>query len=368
MNLQPMKSEPSDTPERSGWRALFDPDGPWVWLAFLPFYVFPWIFIAPTTFQAIASAIGLGVFLLVYLKAGSAKTGSVGPVVIITGIAMLLAPLEANWSVIAVYAAAMAGEIRPASRAKAVIALVCGIIAVTGLVLGHYPIWWGPAVLLSAIVGASNVSAANLRDKNSELRLAQEEVRALSRIAERERIGRDLHDLLGRTLTLIAVKADLTARLVSRDPDGALTEAREIGDAAREGLKEVREALAGVREAGLDREIGATRVMLESAGIGCRIIGNPASVSAERGGVLAMALREAITNVVRHSEATECEIRIETEGKEICLHIVDNGRGGVTREGGGLSGMRARLAAAGGGLALRDEPFGTRLVASVPAT
>tara|TARA_B100000678_G_scaffold279069_1_gene274413 strand:- start:948 stop:2054 length:1107 start_codon:yes stop_codon:yes gene_type:complete len=356
-----------DEPDaRPLWRALVDPDGPWVWLLFLPFYAFPWTFDAPSTFALLASVAGITVFLALYLIAG--KTPNPSPFLLlgILAVAVALAPVGGNWSVIAVYAAAMAGEIRPPRKGIALIAFVCGAIAITGLAIGHHAVWWGPAVLLSAMVGGSNISAAALKDKNGQLLRAQDEVRTLSRVAERERIGRDLHDLLGRTLTLIVVKADLAERLSTREPDAAIQEVRELRDAAREALRDLRDALSGTREESFAHEIGATRAMLDSADIAFRIEGDPSTVPPELAGVLGMALREAVTNVVRHAEARECAIAIAPQSGEVRVEVRDNGRGGSFREGSGLSGMRARLIAAGGSLDVCSSTDGTCLVARVP--
>ena len=352
--------------QRSLWRALIDPDGPWIWLLFLPFYAFPWLFEPPTTSALIASAIGIAAFLALYLVAGRASEPSPLLLIGIVAVAAALAPLGANWSVIAIYAAAIAGRIRPARHGIMLIGSVCGVIAITGFVLGHHAIWWGPAVLLSALTGGSNLSATALKDKNIQLLRAHGEVRTLSRIAERERIGRDLHDLLGRTLTLIAVKADLAERLATRDPDAAVREVRELGDAAREALRDVRDALSGAREPGLMHELGAARAMLESADIALRVEGDPALVPSGPGGVLGMALREAVTNVVRHAEASECTVAIRRVADAVSVAITDNGCGGSFVEGGGLRGMRARLSAAGGTLEIAPQSRGTRLIARVP--
>lgn len=355
-----------DAERRSSWRALIDPDGPWIWLLFLPFYAFPWLFDAPTTFALIASAIGIAVFLALYLVVGRANEPS--PILLtgIVAVAVGLAPFGANWSIIAIYAAAGAGKMRPARHGFVLIGLVCGAITITGLGLGHHALWWGPAVLLSALTGGSNLSATALKDKNTQLLRAQDEVRTLSRIAERERIGRDLHDLLGRTLTLIAVKADLAERLATRDPEAAIQEVRELKGAAREALRDVRHALAGGREAGLVHELGAASAMLESADIAMRIEGDPKLVPSGPGGVLGMAIREAVTNVVRHAEATECTVAIQRMAQGASVVITDNGRGGSFAEGVGLKGMRARLSAAGGTLEIVPQPRGTRLIARVP--
>ena len=357
----------SNGPKGGVLRALIDPDRPWVWLVYLPFYAFPWAFQGPTPFELMASAAGLAAFLAVYLASARAK-GNLTPFVLaILFIALALSLIGGNWAVIAVYAAARAGEVRPPRRAIALIGVTCAAVVATGLLLGQHVFWWGPGALLVVMVGGSNLSAAALRDKNAALLEAQEEVRTLSRIAERERIARDLHDLIGRTLTLIAVKADLVAKLVGSDDEAARKEAREIGTVAREGLKEVRDALSGMQGLVLIREVADARAMLSAAGIDCTVHGDAAMISPTQGAVLAMALREAVTNVVRHAEASECRIVIEAEGVNLRVEVADDGRGGSFREGGGLAGMRARLKAAGGALELLSERHGTRLVARVPA-
>lgn len=352
--------------ERFSWQALVDPNGPWIWLLFLPFYAFPWLFAAPTTSTLIVSAIGIAAFLTLYVVAGRSSEPSPLLLVGIVAVAIALAPFDANWSVITIYAAAGAGRLRPTRHGIMLIAFVCCAIAVSGFALEHHPIWWGPAVLLSALTGGSNISATALKDKNIQLLRAQDEVRTLSRIAERERIGRDLHDLLGRTLTLIAVKSDLAERLAARDPEAAIREVRELGDAARDALRDVRDALSGAREAGLAHELGAARAMLESADIAIRVEGDPSLVPSGPGGVLGMALREAVTNVVRHADASECTVAIRRMADGASVAITDNGSGGSFVEGGGLGGMRARLSAAGGTLEIVTLSRGTRLVARVP--
>ncbi|MGB3739345.1 MAG: sensor histidine kinase [Pontixanthobacter sp.] len=364
---------------RDGWRAFIDPDRPWVWLIYLPFYAFPWVFQKPTPIELVASATGLCVFLVVYLASARATDRLIWCVLAILGVALALAPFGGNWTVIAIYAAARGGEVREPRRAIVLIMTIVATIIATGLLTGQSFFWWGPGALLSVMVGGSNVSAAALRRKNAELLTAQDEVRALSRLAERERIARDLHDLIGRTLTLIAVKADLTRKLVGRDDAAARGEAEAIGTVARDGLKDVRAALSGMQRMGLQHEIAAARDILDAAGIACSVEGDAADMDPEQGAVLAMALREAVTNVVRHAEAKECRIVVAADGHRVSVEVADDGcgpsfqdsgfreAGGSFREGGGLAGIRARLNAAGGALNLAPGTRGTRLIASVPA-
>jgi two-component system sensor histidine kinase DesK len=198
------------------------------------------------------------------------------------------------------------------------------------------------------MVAFGKMSGMALAEKNHALLRAQEEVRLLAQTAERERIARDLHDLLGRTLTLIALKSDLAVKLANADPQAAAREMGEVGATAREGLTQVRSAVAGMSSAGLPHEIQASREALAAAGIACEVEGAEAEIPADAAAVLAMALREGVTNVIRHAGANRCRIAIHRDGADVKLVVSDDGQAGHFREGAGLKGMRARLAAAGG--------------------
>jgi two-component system sensor histidine kinase DesK len=221
-------------------------------------------------------------------------------------------------------------------------------------------------MFLMAMVGLSNVSGAALQDKTAALAAAQEEVQRLAATAERERIGRDLHDLLGRTLTLVTIKAELAAKLATRDPAKAEAEMREVAQASREALAEVRAAVSGMTGTGFAREVEQSCTALEAAGITCTVEGAPERVDGGTGAVLAMALREAVTNVIRHSGARQCRIRIHRQGRSVELGVEDDGDGTAVREAGGIGGIRARLAAAGGSLSVEGSHSGTHLRATLP--
>ena len=351
------------------WRRLVDPDEPWIWLAYLPLYFFPWIKAPFDTFDVIASAVAIAILLVVYI--GGARTSGrwlIGCATVICAVSLLLAPLGGNWTIFTIYAAAMVGRLRPPRHALLIIGGFCSAASAVGMMLAGPWTWWVPGILLAAMIGGANVSRTTLGDKNVELVAAQEEVRLLSRVAERERITRDLHDLLGRTLTLIAVKADLAERLLAVDAAGTRREIHEIAGAARESLSDVRKALSGMANTSLTRELQASRDVLAAADITCIVEGDADDVPSEEGAVLAMALREAVTNVVRHAFASTCRIVIERVPGLIRLRIIDDGRGGSLREGSGLTGMRLRLTAAGGGLAVEPAVCGTSLAVSVPAS
>jgi two-component system sensor histidine kinase DesK len=342
-------------------------DGPLPWLAYLPFYGVPWLWNAPVSTQLLGSAIGLLLFLAVYLI-GYRQSGTrlIVASFAIAAIAIALAQVGGSWTVIAVYGAGLAGAVRPARHAVITIAAIAATVAATGFLLNQPLLWWVPGLVLIVMTGFGTISRETLYDRNRALLAAQEEVRRLAGTAERERITRDLHDVVGRTLTLVALKADLAEKLIARDQAASAAEMRSIAAAAREGVAEVRNALSGITDGSLGREAAASREALAAAGVEVTVRGDPEAVDADAGAVLAMTLREAVTNVIRHARATRCVVEIKAEAATARLSVTDDGGGGSFTEGLGLSGMRQRLAAAGGSLFVGPAEPGTRLVATVP--
>lgn len=338
------------------------------WLAYLIFVPFPWLWAKPTATTVLCAVAAVGLFLPIYLVAfrlqGRLLLAACAAMVAI-GIAV--AQLPVGWTTFAIYGAATIG--RTASRKKALItiAAIALTVAATGMALGQPILWFAPGVLFVGMTGVLTVSQTAYIERTQALLATQEEVRRLAGTAERERITRDLHDVVGRTLTLVALKADLAARLLDRDPKMAKGELETIAAAARSGLAEVRAALAGQLGGSLATETVASLAALETAGITPVITGDPAAVPADAGAVLAMTLREAVTNVIRHAGARRCAIDVAAGPGDARLVVEDDGIGLSFREGNGLRGMRQRLIAAGGQLELRALQPGTRLEASVPA-
>ncbi|MCR6686670.1 histidine kinase [Pseudoxanthomonas sp.] len=224
--------------------------------------------------------------------------------------------------------------------------------------------WLLPTVLITGVLVRAQRATAQ---RDAALLLSQEEVRRLAATAERERIGRDLHDLLGHTLSLVALKADLAGKLLQRDPAAAGREIGELGQVARDALAQVRRAVTGIRAAGLAAELAAARLLLESDGVALQAELEEAALAPEHETVLALCLREAATNIQRHARARRVRVELVRAGERWRLVVEDDGRGGAIRPGNGLDGMRERLRALGG--SLRFEPAGargTRLVAELP--
>jgi two-component system sensor histidine kinase DesK len=229
------------------------------------------------------------------------------------------------------------------------------------------------AIFLMGMIGGINIFFAQQKRAECQLRSALEENLALAAVAERERIARDLHDVLGHTLSVIVLKAELASRLLTStiptpDPVRAATEIADVERIARTALSEVREAIGGYRARGLAAEIESARLTLDAAGVTLVAESNPsatAALSATEETALALALREAVTNIVRHARATTCNLRFISEHGTRRLIVEDNGRNPVAREGNGLRGMRQRIESIGGQLRLESDN-GTRLSIDLP--
>jgi two-component system sensor histidine kinase DesK len=234
------------------------------------------------------------------------------------------------------------------------------------------------AIFLMTVVGGGNVFYAQQKHADAQLHAAQEENIALAAVAERERIARDLHDVLGHTLSVIVLKAELAGRLIQRDDASdrqrAAAEIADVERIARTSLAEVRETIGGYRSRGLAAEIEAARLTLDAAGVtltvdsdaaGADHSSSAAHLSAAEEAALSLALREAVTNIVRHARATTCRLRFITDGGRRRLVVEDNGEHAISREGNGLRGMRERIESLGGRLSL-ERDHGTRLLIELP--
>jgi two-component system sensor histidine kinase DesK len=204
-------------------------------------------------------------------------------------------------------------------------------------------------------------------EKDAALKLSHEEVRRLAATAERERIGRDLHDLLGHTLSLITLKLELSCKLFDRDPAAARREVVEAEKVARHALAEVRSAVTGIRATDLAAEMASARLLLGSSSVHLDYGQAPAGLPADVERSLALVLREAATNIARHAQATRAQIEWTHVDGALHLCVADDGRGGIHAHGNGLNGMRERVQALGGTLQVESpRGGGTRLSIDVP--
>lgn len=341
---------------------------PYLWLVWAGFFFLPWGLQPTGTTTKIATAVAVGLFLPLYFRyywARGAERWAIMAAVAALGCALM--PFNPGGGGLLIYAGAFAGySLRP-RLVPGVLALLVGAAIAESLALGYPLIQWVWLPVVIAMVGIANLWGAERHRQHCALRRSQDEVRRLAATAERERIARDLHDLLGHTLTLITVKAELAAKLAERDMIGAAREIREVERISREALQQVREAVGGYRAGGLHGELATARAALTAAGVAVTERFDAPGLSHTHDALLAMILREAVTNVVRHSGARRCRIELEHDGGQVRLLVADDGHGGKLREGNGLKGIRERLRAVGGHLDVTSGRDGTRLAVRVPA-
>lgn len=288
------------------------------------------------------------------------------------GIALLgflLTPVNPGAQTYIIYACAFLAFRGAALRVILTLVSLLALYAAEWIVLGWPLIYLVSTVMVGLAVGLMNLSFAQKARADAALMLSHEEVRRLASLAERERIGRDLHDLLGHTLSLVALKSDLAGRLLERDVEAARREVDDVSRVAREALAQVRHAVTGIRATGLTAELASARLLLEADGVALDVPHQWPPLDAAQETELALILREAITNLQRHARASAARIRLEVREGHIVLEIEDNGRGGAIVPGNGVAGMRERLRQMGGELHLHSRPGqGTRVEARVPLT
>jgi two-component system sensor histidine kinase DesK len=227
-----------------------------------------------------------------------------------------------------------------------------------------------PIFLLQITYGGSAVALRYLTATVAQLRQAREELARVAVNEERLRFARDLHDLLGHSLSTIVLKSELAGRLSVRQPNRAVGEIADVERIAREALQQVRAAVAGYRQASLKGELTAARELLAAAGIEARIDVSMAFLPPSADALLAWAVREGVTNVVRHSHARACTIRFAARDGLATVEIVDDGSasgGSSVQPGCGLAGLLERAAAEGGHVDAGPMPGGGfRLAVDVP--
>ncbi|MBL4672789.1 MAG: sensor histidine kinase [Arenicella sp.] len=339
---------------------------PEFYLVYLLFYFFPWLFQTPSSGDIIAAVVAISVFLPIYFH-GHKQTGlkSVPHVVAISAIGFALSPFFGAHGVFHIYAMVQAGFIRP-ERVAWIIALVTTVVFSLFSWLTQQT-WWDYSfpIFIGIITVIGTISTAGRIEQNAQLERSRELDQQLAAVAERERIAQDLHDLLGQTLTMVALKSEVAVKLFEKNPKQAKQELEEIRDAARSALKDVREAVAGMNKTTLGAEIKRAQQILTSAGVTLTIEGVIPTLKAEVDQVLGLAVRETMTNIVRHSKAKSAKLLIEKAGKTLLLTVEDNGIAELVKEGSGLSGLRKRIESLGGQTDLQLTP-GLRVSIQVP--
>jgi len=343
--------------------ALWLPALNFVWL----FWMLPWY----GNLSSLAVVLTYGSFPVFFVLCrqtwfgSSAHAGAWAGALAVLSLVMI--PISGSWSYV-LYVAALIPFCSRGWRSLGWVTLLLFAYVVVATTIAGYP----PSTTLICIVPTSCMVLLSMLiratfESDTALRRSQDEVRRLAVVAERERIGRDLHDLLGHTLSLVAVKSQLARRLVASDALAAERQLAEIEQVARASLLQVREAVTGMRAAAFVAELASARLMFEAGDIRYEVQVADLDLTTRIESALALAFREAVTNVQRHSRATRVEVSLQHGSGMAELSVRDNGRGGVQVKGNGLKGMEERLAAVGGSLELESPPGnGTLLRIRVP--
>lgn len=269
-----------------------------------------------------------------------------------------------------IYACAMMGfDGAPKKCFMGIAAIIAGFMATAYFLLS-----WPLAVMatlsfIAVSVGSVNVIYRFNAQRDAELKLSHDEVRRLAATAERERIGRDLHDLLGHTLSLITLKLELSRRLIDRDTAAARREIEEAEQVARHALAEVRSAVTGIRASGVAAELAAARLLLNTSMIEFSYASDVPALPARLDAELAFVLREAVTNIHRHAGASAAGVEVSMDARACLMVVRDNGHGVAGNEGNGICGMRERVRALGGTLTFESSrQKGTVIRIAIPLT
>lgn len=326
----------------------------WVYLVnlvffFIPFFVFPYSLV-----EAAVMLLGLGVFLWLYFKAYQSTQAVMFKYAVVIAI-LGFALLQLNPGAVAflVFSGFFFGYALPLQRyLLSVGALIVGVGLFSYVGSGHFH----PFYLISMPVIAWISFFGWVEQKKMEQRRAKErtnqEIEYLAASVERERIARDLHDILGHTLSCIALKAELTEKLLSH---GQHTEAQkhlsELSQTARDALTQVRQSVSGYKHNGLQQELKRLQSSLQDGGFQVEVNGEIPQLEPQLETVLVLALTELVTNVLRHSVGNQCTICIEQEDT-LRVSVCDNGAAASIQDGNGLNGIRERIRAFGGALLL----------------
>lgn len=373
-------------PRALALRRWFSPNGRdhgWMPLAYLGYLVFLFVPLfmrllpsgmsQPIPFRMDATLASIALFLPLYATlwraSGRAQLAAVTGIFVL---GLLLFPFNPYSNTYVIYAASLAAVLPLALRTRVLMLVtMLAVFIVSMWLLGVPPTLVVFVAIVTVVIGVAAFSANHFQvereRKRAELKLSQDEVRRIAAFAERERIGRDLHDLLGHTLSMIALKSELAGKLALADGEAARREIDDVAAIARDALAQVRSAVSGIRSAAIAAELASAKLLLEADGVMLTSEMDALSMPAEVESTLAMTLREAATNIHRHAGARHARVSLCAEGEGVQLQVEDDGRGGELRAGNGISGMRERITALGGEVVFASiTPQGTRVTAWVP--
>jgi two-component system sensor histidine kinase DesK len=345
------------------------------WAFYTPIAYFVFFFLQPILDHAgwkewLLTGLGTVIFLVLYfgilwIERKPWPVVGLGAMVLVGS---LYAPFNAGATCFFIFAAALLPYVVETELAAVKLMAVIVAVAVVEWWALHLPGWflfYGGG--LSVIVGGTNIYFAQRTRMFHQLKTANAEIEHLAKVAERERIARDLHDVLGHTLSVIILKSELAGKLIDQNPERAKAEIADVEQTSRAALADVRSTIRGYRADSLEAELKQAKATLETAGVIVKSESQEVHLTPAQESVVALVVREAVTSVVRHARARNCHLRLMPVNGNCRVEIQDDGRGGGPVEGNGLRGMRERIEALGGTLE-RENSVGTQLSIEFPLT
>jgi two-component system sensor histidine kinase DesK len=340
---------------------------PYAWLIFIAFFYIQPIMDHPSWRSLMIANATVAVFLVLYVSLFWVRRPfNYLLLLCMAAMGLSLANVNPGSCVFIIFTASfipwVTGRPKPALIGLSVLVTAVALDAA----LFHPPMGFSiTSVVVTLGVGLSNIHFAEKNRADHKLRMAQSEIEHLAKVAERERIARDQHDVLGHTLSVIIVKSTLAGKLLEKYPEKARSEITDIEKVSREAMAEIRNTLRGYSTYKLSEEIQRAESALSCAGVTLQSETAEINMTPAQESVVALIMREAVTNVVRHSQAKNCSLRLATNNGDCIFEIQDDGRGGSLLEGNGLRGMRERVEALGGTIT-RDMSAGTKLTFEFP--
>lgn len=338
----------------------------WVYLINLVLFLAPLLFVPYQLWHYAAMLVALLAFLWCYFKAyRSISTQMHWPVLGIVLIATAIAPINPGAISFFAFAAFFIGFAYALRRYLLLMTGLCAIVI--ALDLSELILW--PYFLLFGLPAILGVSLLGRVEQQRQLRLrheqqSQDEIKQLATMVERERIGRDLHDILGHTLSSIILKADLAEKLLARQQTAAAQQQlTELSTIARNALSQVRQSVSGFKHQGLIAEVAKLLSRLRDAGFQVELNGEIPQLDSRRETTLILALTELVTNIMRHSQGDSCQLRFMSSDQLVQLELTDNGKATEFKEGNGLTGLRERLSAIGAHLTVQQDQGFTATIA-----
>jgi two-component system sensor histidine kinase DesK len=324
---------------------------PYVWLIYLPLFFIPVMISHHESIDLVWTALALITFLGLYFHAYWVKSQYVIYHIVAIGLlGTLVAFITPTACTLFIYAGAFCSRLMPLKYAMTVLVSLLVWIASISWFFSFEMYFYQPALVFTLIVGILNIYQCALHQNKQALILSRKETQRLAQVAERERIARDLHDLIGHTFSVITIKADLAGRLIDKDLEKARIEIKQLENISRDALSQVREVVSGYRTSDLLSELANAKNVFNSVDIDFyyqfeNIDEQQIELDSTNNKELAIVLRELVTNIIKHAKATQVTAIIKHQNGKIVLAMQDDGQGfeNLQHQGFGIKGIEERI-------------------------